>query len=216
MLKLPNKYYVLDFETNGLPKNNDVSNVDIIEIGYILFEESETKKLVQSLAKPEILPLSAKIIEITGIKDDDLTNADSSCEVFEKTSKELVYSDLPVIGHNIIKFDKLFCDKYCDMLKWPRIDNKRYIDTAALFKEIRKSHRTKAKLNLPQSQQHFFYWAQNILEHSWSEDQIKFNLDAMTGYLGVSQFGIEHERHRVLHDIILTQRGFEAIKELLI
>lgn len=219
MFKLPDEYIVLDYETNGLPKGEDTSAVDITEVGHFVWDGSEIKNPVQAFAKPVDtdgvqIPLTAKIVEVTHITDAMLSNAPIPVEAFEANMRDLVFSDSEIVGHNIIGFDRLFCDKYCDKLEWPRIDVRRYIDTAALFKTYRRAHRNKSTdWSLPHNQDQFFDWALNVLERSWHKDQVKYNLDAMVGYLGIPQFGIEFERHRALFDVTLTQKGLEKLRE---
>lgn len=217
--KLPEEYYVLDYETDGLPKGDDYSAVDITEVGHIIWDGSQVKEVTQALAMPvdsdgKQKPLTAKIVEITHITDDMLAGKPLPVEAFEATCRDLVHSDMEVVGHNIIGFDKHFNDKYCDILGWPRIDNRRYIDTAALFKAYRRAHRAhNTNWSLPHNQDQFYDWALNVLERSWHKDQVKFNLTAAVGYLGVPQFGIEYERHRAIFDDVLCQRVLERLRE---
>lgn len=219
-LSLPDKYFVLDFETNGLPKKDDTSNVDITEIGWIECDGSSINKEGHVLCKPvdkdgKQIPLSKKIVEITHITDDMLKDKEAPTPAFKGCCEAVVFSELPVVGHNIIGFDRLFLDKYCQALGWPCIDNSRYIDTAALFKAYRKAHRNKDhKAVLPQQKQ-LFSWSSQMLKRSWSEDQVKFNLTAAVGYLAIPQFGIKYERHRAIYDCVLTQRVLEKLKEVL-
>ena len=216
--KIPEKYYVLDYETNGLPKGDDYSNVDITEVGHILWD-GKIEVTGHSLAKPvdsdgKQIPLTAKIVEITHITDSLLVNAPIPVKAFENTCEQLVKSDLPIVGHNIIGFDKHFCDKYCDILGWPRINNHRYIDTAALFKTYRRAHRAhNTEWSLPYNQSQFYDWALNVLQRSWHRDQVKYNLTAAVGYLGIPQFGIPFERHRAIFDDVLSQRVLERLRE---
>ncbi len=210
MYKLPHEYFVLDFETTGLPKGNDVSHVDIIEIAYI---HSPSNLKVSKFARPPD-PLPKKIIEITHITDDMLVGADTPLETARQTFPALLNSDAPIVGHNIVGFDRYFLDKYCVLLGLPKIDIGRYIDTAALFKTYRRGHRAKSpSYNLPSTQKDFFVWSTAILEKSWTEDAIKYNLDAALGYLAIPQFGIASERHRAMYDVISTQRVLEELRK---
>lgn len=216
MYKLPNQYFSLDFETSGLPDGEDCSAVDFIEVGYCTVKNGEIEKdsVVQAFAKPDIMPLNPKITTITGITDDMLKNVEPSIKVAENTFKKLVDSDLHIVGYNIINFDRLFLDKYTDLLGWPRIAEERYIDAAALFKTYRKAHKNKTtEWELPGGQKRFFNWSKATLERSWSEDKIKFNLDAAVGYLAIPLFGIQYSRHRAIYDAILTSKVLERLRE---
>ena len=210
VIKLPEEYYTLDFETNGLPKGEDVSAVDIIEVAWTLSKDGVITKQFSKLANPGA-PLPPKIIEVTGITDALLVGAVTPLEAAREGLTELIKSDLPIVGHNIIGFDRFFIDKYAKLLGLPKVDVERYIDTAALFKTFRRGHRAKTTAyELPKGS--FFGWAVNVLERSWAVDAVKFNLDAAVGYLAVPQFGIETERHRALYDVILTSRVLEALR----
>ncbi len=219
MLKLPKDYFTLDFETTGLPQGEDASLVDITEIGYALIKDSVISKVEQSLAKPvdssgNQVPLTAKIIEITHITDEMLKDKPTSLEVAEKYLKEIVESDLAIVGYNIVGFDRHFINKYVDLLGWQRPENSRYIDAAALIKTYRRAHRNKnTSWELPGFQKQLFTWAQAVLEKSWVQDQVKYNLDAAVGYLAIPQFGIEYDRHRAVFDVILTHRVYEKLRE---
>lgn len=221
-MKFPDKYWVLDFETNGLPKGDDTSSVDITEVGCLKYEKDEDDQIlltkeIHGLCRPvdaagQTIPIPEKITKITGIDDDLLKNEEPPIVVFEKIMRPVVDSSLPIVGHNIVGFDMLFLDKYCDALGWQRVDKSRYIDTAALFKAYRKAHQAQQRLpSIPNVG--LFNWSKGILAKSYKEDAILFNLDAAVGYLGVSQFGVSFERHRALFDIVLTQRVLEKIRE---
>lgn len=212
MFKLPTEYFVLDFETNGLPKGNDLSEVDFTEIAYVHCVDGKIVNEVAQLANPG-KPQSAKIIELTGITDEMLKGCPSSLEVARVTFPTLNNSTIPIVGHNIVGFDRLFLDKYAVALGLKKIATERYIDTAAFFKTYRRAHRAKSsRFELPTDQKFCFDWTQNVLEKSWTEDAVKYNLDAAVGYLAIPQFGIATDRHRALYDVILTQRVLETLR----
>lgn len=213
MFKLPSKYIYLDFETNGLPKNGDTSSVDITEIAYVTVDNGEIIDTKTSLAKPSI-PQPQRIIELTHITDDMLKDAKSPLEVAKEYIAPLTLVDTPIIGHNLIGFDRLFLDKYCDMMGIKRISTERYLDSAALFKTYRKGHRTKSnQWALPPSNKESFEWSLEVLERSWVDDMIKYNLDAAVGYLCIPQFDLQGDRHRALYDVLLGVRVVEALRQ---
>ena len=206
MYKLPTSYVPLDLETNGLPKKGDFSAVEITEIGWVIVEEGEIVNEYNALCKPvdadgNQVPQSAKIVEITGLTDEILRDELPTLRVMEAVLPIIIDSDKHLVGSNIIGFDKPLIDKYCDLLGLPRIAEERFIDTAALFKTYRRVHSLgNENWNLPNSQDVFYPWAKSVLEFSWRQDKVKYNVDAALGYLGIPLFGVTGDRHRAVFD----------------
>lgn len=90
----------LDLETTGFDANND----KIIEFGAVKFDLSGEKERLQFLINPGIT-LPDIITHITGIKDEDLTDAPQFSEKAEEIAAFI--GDLPIVGHNI-QFDTGF------------------------------------------------------------------------------------------------------------
>jgi DNA polymerase III epsilon subunit family exonuclease len=90
----------LDLETTGFDANND----KIIEFGAVKFDLSGETERLQFLINPGIT-LPDIITHITGIKDEDLTNAPQFSEKAEEIAAFI--GDLPIVGHNI-QFDTGF------------------------------------------------------------------------------------------------------------
>lgn len=219
---LPYSYIMLDLETNGLPKKDgDLSEVDATELGYIEIEEGQETNSVSVLCKPIdengiLIPQTKKIIEITHITDDMLEVADPVIEVMEKSLPHILHSDKLIAGSNVIKFDRLFIDKYCDVLGWDRVEKWRWVDTAALFKTYRRAHvNGHENWSLPGNQTQFFDWAMNTLSYSWKEDKVLFNVDAAIRYLGIPLWGIEGLRHRAVYDCRIQHLIYMRLKEVM-
>ena len=217
--KLPDSYLALDLETNGLPKKGDFSAVDITEIGWV---EVVDRKIVSErnwLCKPvdkdgKQIPQTAKIVEITGITDELLASQMNTINVMGLVLPILLHEDLPLIGSNIIGFDKHLLDKYCDLLGLPLINNRRYIDNAALFKSYRRAHSNgHSNWDMPLNQDTFYEWAKAILAFSWRQDKIKYNVDAALGYLAIPLFGITGNRHRAVFDCKCCNLIVEKLRE---
>lgn len=217
--KLPTSYVALDLETNGLPKNdNDYSEVEITEIGWVIVEDGEIIGEHNELCKPvdkdgNQIPQTAKIVEVTGLTDEMLADKEPTLEVMRRALPVILNSEKFLVGSNIIGFDKPVLDKYCDLLNLPRIDESRFVDTAALFKSYRRAHSNgHTHWEVPESQDSFYMWAKGVLAFSWRQDKIKYNLSAAVGYLGIPQFGIPYDRHRAIHDSYLAHKVLEELR----
>ena len=220
MYKLPDSYLALDTETNGLPKKDDYSEVEVTEIGWIIVSNREIIGEEDYLCKPvdkdgNQVPQSAKIVEVTGITDDMLKDKPPTIEVMRNVLPHLLErDDLPLVGSNIIGFDKHLLDKYCDLLGFDRIANERYVDSAALFKSYRRAHAEGSNnWDIPESQDKFYMWAKSMLAYSWQKDKVKFNLDAALGYLAVPLFGVTGDRHRAVFDCKCVHLALEKLRE---
>lgn len=208
----------LDLETNGLPKNDDYSEVEITEIGWVIVDDGEIVGEHNELCKPvdsqgNQVPQTNKIVEVTGLTDEMLQDKEPTLDVMRRVLPVILNSEKPLVGSNIIGFDKPLLDKYCDLLGFDRIAEERFVDTAALFKSYRRAHSNgHDNWDLPQSQESFYPWAKSVLAFSWREDKIKYNLSAAVGYLGIPQFGIPYERHRAIHDSYLAHKVLEELR----
>jgi len=214
MIKLPNTYISIDFETTGLDNDGDVSSVEIIECAAVLVENGIVTKQVSSLANPGF-PITSKITEITGITNDMLVGQKTPIEAFKEIIAPLFQITTNIVGNNILLFDRLFIEKYCNLLNIvpPSLNN--YWDCGAFFKAIRTEHREIKELDLPKDQSQLYNWTLPIMKYSYQQDKILWNLTASSRYLGVSPFGMDQYRHRALYDAQLAQRVFESIKEIL-
>ena len=219
--KLPDDYIALDLETNGLPKKGDFSEVEATEIGGCIVKGREIVDTFNELCKPvdkdgNQLPLSAKIVEITGLTDELLKDADPTLEVMRRVLPNSLAREEPLVGSNIIGFDKPILDKYCDMLGLERIPEHRFIDSAALFKTYRRAHSAgHDDWDLPSTQATFYTWAKSVLQFSWRQDKVKYNVDAALGYLAVPLFGVTGDRHRAVFDSKCCHLILEKLREVL-
>ena len=219
--RLPTSYVALDLETNGLPKKGDYSEVEITEIGWVIVEDGEIVGEHDELCKPvdangNQVPQTAKIVEITGLTDDMLADKPTTLEVMRRVLPTIIASEKCLVGSNIIGFDKPLIDKYCDMLGMDRIDESRFIDSAALFKTYRRAHSDgHENWDLPSTQHTFYPWAKSVLEFSWRQDKIKYNVDAALGYLAIPLFGVTGDRHRAVFDSKCCVLILEKLREVM-
>lgn len=91
---------VLDFETTGLNPFAD----RIIEIGAVKLENGQVMETFSSMVDPEV-PLSAKVIQITGIQDYMLKGQPKAAEAIPKLMDFI--GDSPLAAHNA-SFDTAF------------------------------------------------------------------------------------------------------------
>lgn len=219
--KLPTSYVALDLETNGLPKKDDYSEVEITEIGWVIIEDGEIIGEHNELCKPvdadgNQVPQTAKIVEVTGLTDAMLADKEPTLEVMRRVLPVILNSEKPLVGSNIIGFDKPLLDKYCDMLNLPRIEESRFVDTAALFKSYRRAHSNgHTDWELPADQDSFYMWAKGVLAFSWRQDKIKYNVDAALGYLAIPLFGVTGDRHRAVFDSKCCHLILEKLREVM-
>ena len=104
-----NTFVVFDLETTGLVHQPSMGKMDkIIEIGAVKIVNGELKEKFSSfVACPERLP--AKIIELTGIHDEDLIGAPTVDKVVADFFKFV--DDAYLVGHNV-NFDYDFIKYY--------------------------------------------------------------------------------------------------------
>ncbi len=98
-----NTYISIDLETTGLNPKQD----RIIEIGAIKVVNGQTVDTFSSFVNPG-RKLEERIVELTGITDEDLMDAPYIEEIFPKLEEFL--EDIPFIGHSIL-FDFSFLKK---------------------------------------------------------------------------------------------------------
>ena len=91
----------IDLETTGLNPKRD----RIIEIGAIRVEQGQIVEEFSTFVDPG-RKLEERITELTGIRDEDLTDAPQLDEVFPKLLEFM--GELPLLGHSIL-FDYSFC-----------------------------------------------------------------------------------------------------------
>lgn len=89
-----NTFVALDLEATGLNEKND----RIIEVGAVRFQNGAVCAEYHSLIQPQRM-LEERIIELTGIRNEDLQNAPLFSEIAEQL-REFLGND-PLVGHRI-------------------------------------------------------------------------------------------------------------------
>jgi DNA polymerase III epsilon subunit family exonuclease len=118
---------VVDIETTGL---EPVSS-EIIEIAALKVEKGEIADVFSSLIRIE-KPLSAEIVNLTGITDEMLAEGSDKAEVLQKLLAFV--RDLPLIAHNV-DFDIPFLNHHLDITLGTKLAN-RQICTLKLARKI--------------------------------------------------------------------------------
>ncbi|MDT1957390.1 exonuclease domain-containing protein [Carnobacterium divergens] len=101
---LPTTYISLDIETTGFTKNDE-----IIQISACKFDKGKEIDFFDTFIKPKKAQLSTQIIYLTGITEENISNAPD----IEDVSSSLIsfIDNLPIIGHNIASFDLPFLSR---------------------------------------------------------------------------------------------------------
>lgn len=113
------KYIVIDIETSGL----DYKNNRIIEVAAVLTNtRGKIIDIYHSLIKQDI-ELSKEIINLTGIKTEDIDNARNEKDVLEELIKFIGNYD--IVGYNV-NFDINFINYYSNKYSFKNIENRVY------------------------------------------------------------------------------------------
>lgn len=108
---MTDSYISIDLETTGLNPKRD----KIIEIGALKIEKGKVKDSFATFVNPGRV-LEERIVELTGIRDEDLESAPYIEEVLPKLLEFM--GDLPILGHSIL-FDYSFLKKAAVNQKLP-------------------------------------------------------------------------------------------------
>ena len=208
-MTLGNGYAVVDLETTGLDCWNDL----IIELGVAVVLPGREPTLESALVQIE-RELSAEIVNLTGITTRMLDREGRSIDDALAWFVARV-GLLPLVGHNIIRFDRGFLLEAArrhrrarqgqttvidevDHLRLPR-----FIDTAALYKGY--------KLGLkPGPRESHSDYCHRVLETR--APGLRYNLPAACTDLGIPTNDVQ--RHRAAGDVVLTARLFQELLKL--
>lgn len=197
-------YCVIDTETTGLDPQRD----RIIEIS-VLIKTGEDTPLVRTALLKSVDQVPAQITRITGISTEMLNKEGRPPEeIYNAILNMEEMQTLPIVGHNIVGFDRRFLLGEAQRLigavnYWQAesvLDQARIIDTGALYKGIRLG-------SPPKTGESHFDWAQRILEVR--SPGLRWNL-----YTAASAYGLTVDReklHRARADTIICQRLLERI-----
>ncbi len=206
-IQYPKNYLVFDTETTGLDSTKD----RIVEIAALQVFEGKEPVQFQKLIKWKD-SIGDKCTEITGITQAEVDEKGEDPNIVFKEFYELMAPQgirpLPLIGHNIIKFDIPFLLATGMFSSWDGFMIDRYIwnhsvDTAALFKA--------KKL------QQEWMWYEDFMHYGVRAldtrvQGLKFNVGVCCDELGISREGIK--QHRALADVMLTNEIYKKLCEI--
>ncbi|MFA5318690.1 MAG: 3'-5' exonuclease [Patescibacteria group bacterium] len=197
------KYIIYDLETTGLDHTKDQP----IEIGIIKIDDI-TKEIEEYdiFIKPA-QPISDEIKNLTGLTNEilDEKGVDISLAMpaLFKTMGirgDGYDEDVKIIGHNILRFDNLFLQRYADEMGYQMPGAKHYFDTAGEFRAMLLGEE-----RYIDEIDHDFH--KRIL--SIFAKGVRYNLTAACNHYGIA---MPDDAHRANHDCRYTLRVFEKQK----
>ncbi len=187
-------YAVFDLETTGL----DHQTCQIIEIGWCVVRGGVVSP-ARSVLVSCPTPLPGIIQSLTGITDAMLLSEGVPLE--EALHAFLVDTqDLPLVGHNVLRFDMLFLEAACRMANLTAPIRPRYRDTAALYKAKRLGMR-------PRPGQDHWSFAFEALDRP--APGVRYSLPVCCTELAIPLDGIV--RHRAAGDVQITQQLYARL-----
>jgi predicted DnaQ family exonuclease/DinG family helicase len=111
---MPQTYVTLDLETTGLDADRDA----IIEIGAVKFQADQVLDTFSTFVRPG-RPIPRQITELTGIRDEDVSDAPNLHDVLPQLSQFV--GQCPIVGHNV-EFDLSFLRRHSQSFENDRLD----------------------------------------------------------------------------------------------
>ena len=186
-------YFVFDFETTGFDATKD--RVTQMTAGRVV--NCEVVEIYNRYIKLDI-PVPPKITEITGIDNKLLDEKGVDEKEAFHDLYEFIGEKAPLLGHNSIKFDRVFLNFFLKKHGLPETNNYRHIDTAVLFKARELGIRRRPD-------ERFFDFGTKIMDIR--KYGLKFNLlhccDCLK--LNVTQY----QAHRSDSDIMMTHLVYQ-------
>jgi len=197
---------VLDTETTGLTPSVD----HVIELAVLIYTEGQVT--IRSNLIKAVPAVPVKITEITGISTAMLTaDGRPPAEVFSLFLNMPEVNNLPILGHNILAFDRLFLlhdiNRHLGAEGYERAQEvlhpSKMIDSGALYKGlVMKSPPVEGESHLA--------WSTRIMEARRAG--LKWNLQ-----LAAKQMGVRpgpRDAHRADGDVVLCHQLFQKILEM--
>lgn len=181
-----NVHAVFDLETTGLDSRACV----IIEIGWCIVRDgvwSQPRALLVACdaVPPEVQALTGITPEMLRLEGVPL--ADALGAFLSETE------GMPLIGHNVLRFDRLFIDAACRRAGLVAPHPSRYRDTAALYKAMRLGMR-------PRTGQDHLSFAYEVLDRR--APGVRYSLATCCRELGILTNGVV--AHRAAGDVQVT------------
>lgn len=201
MILYPQNYCVFDFETSGLDPKND----RILQIGALKVINGKQEQCSWLIKYEYGFKVFAKITEITGIDDAMIDLA--GMNMYRAWNEFVEFArDLPMIGHNIIRFDIPFLSEMQHKIKddTQTFDINKLIkscvDTAGMFKA--------KKLNFDRFHDETLYefWKRAL---EVRVQGFKYNVGVVCDELKISRQGVR--QHRAEGDVFLTNEIYKKL-----
>jgi DNA polymerase III epsilon subunit-like protein len=186
-------YAVFDLETTGL----DPRSCLIIEIGWCVVRDGAAQPVRALLVRREHVP--ADVQALTGITPKMLRRDGVPLEAALRAFLDDT-ADLPLVGHNVLRFDAPFLEAACRSAGLPPPQSSRYRDTAALYKASRLGLHPRPG----QDHRSFALAALDVRAPG-----LRYNLGACCRELGVAVDGTT--AHRAAGDVAVTQRLYARL-----
>lgn len=187
-------YAVFDLETTGL----DAASCRIIEIGWCVVR-GDVPASCRSLLVHCPGGVPSEVRALTGISSELLERDGVPIEQALRCFLDET-SGLPLVGHNVLRFDLRFLEAACSRAALPAPHRSRYRDTAALYRAWR--------LGLsPRPGQDHWSFAMDALDRRGP--RFRYALPSCCEAFGISLDGAT--RHRAAGDVALTQRLYARL-----
>lgn len=198
-------YCVVDTETSGLSPSEDA----IIELSILIFADEAVTVRTSLLKSIAVVPKN--ITDLTGITTAMMTrDGRPPAEILSIFLEMPELSNLPIVGHNFIAFDRLFLLHNIRRIlgddAFSRASGifalKRLVDTGALYKGIQLGSPPSTGEDHPQ-------WVERIMRTR--QKGLQWNLRAAAKGMGVKE--LEGAAHRARYDVILCHLLLQKILE---
>lgn len=192
-MKLPNDYIIFDIETTGFSGTKD----KCLEIGALKVVDGKVISTFEvmmdhGIAEEQYIP------HINGITIEEITKKGLMPDVAFDHFRHFIAINLPIIGHNIIKFDIPFLDG--NFPGFGKIDFDIY-DTAVIYKAMKCG----IEMNEDES---FSEFAKRVLGAKQYYG-VKYSMDTAIQEFGLDKTNIT--QHRALGDCYLTNQLYQIL-----
>lgn len=189
-------YVVFDFETTGFSAEND----HVTQMAALKVQEGKEPELYTAYVKVPV-PIPEKITELTGITDAIL--AEKGLDMQTAWSEFYKFIEgFPLIGHNSIKFDRLFLNHNLRKFNLTPPSDYTHYDTAVVYKA------RKLKLARPEGER-FFDFAMKVM--NIRAYGVKYNLSLACQELNIDCSAFT--AHRADSDVQMTNLLFKYFVE---
>ena len=194
-------YTVLDLETTGL----NLAKAEILELALMRVTAgvpAETYAWVLKVSGP----LDPEVVRITGITDGMVESLGADPTLTLNIAHQLIGKDLPLVGHNILRFDHPILLRTARQLNLPLKEDlglDRIVDTAALYKGFKMGIRPPAGVS------HLAYASRVLDQRVYG---LRYNLAEACKVLGIGTNGLT--AHRAAGDVQMTDLVYRKLAEL--